>query len=355
MASHIPGIELCRNFYFDVVRNLIDRPHAAALLGEGSEVLGYDQARSTDHAWGPRMQIFVPESEVDHVSHVIERGLPSKFKDYPVAFFSWQTQTVRHHVEVTTVDKFLASQIRVNHLSELTPAKWLTIPQQHLLQFTSGAVFHDDIGELGKLRECLSWYPMDVWLWVMASQWHLIGNTQHLVGRTLEASDERGSSMVSFRLVRLMMELAFLQEKRYWPYMKWFGTAFSRLKTAKILGPVLDTILHAKDLKVRESEINRALHILANRHNALQITPSISAKVNDFNVGINQAVRPYLVFNAGDFAEACKSTIHDERLYSLPFIGSIDQLTHSDDLLINFTVWPQRLQELYEQSMREMK
>lgn len=47
------GIELAALFYAEVVRPiLMDIPHSAALLGEGSEVLGFDSVRSHDHAWG---------------------------------------------------------------------------------------------------------------------------------------------------------------------------------------------------------------------------------------------------------------------------------------------------------------
>ena len=58
------GIQLSEGFYLEAVRPLLEQyfpglPHAAALLGNGSEVLGYDDATSTDHHWGPRMQLFV--------------------------------------------------------------------------------------------------------------------------------------------------------------------------------------------------------------------------------------------------------------------------------------------------------
>jgi hypothetical protein len=34
-------------------------PHAAALLDSGSEVLGFDDAMSTDHHWGPRVLLLL--------------------------------------------------------------------------------------------------------------------------------------------------------------------------------------------------------------------------------------------------------------------------------------------------------
>lgn len=59
MSSFIPGLELSRTFYVQVVRPILtDIPHSAALIGAGSEVLAFDTERSTDHDWGPRVVLF---------------------------------------------------------------------------------------------------------------------------------------------------------------------------------------------------------------------------------------------------------------------------------------------------------
>ncbi len=68
-SSFLPGLKLNRIFYFDAVRPLIDQHfpglhHSAALVGYGSDVLGYDTPISTDHNWGPRLQLFL--SPQDH-------------------------------------------------------------------------------------------------------------------------------------------------------------------------------------------------------------------------------------------------------------------------------------------------
>ena len=64
MPEFMPGLELSRLFYLEAVRPILDRsfpglPHAAGRLDTGSEVLGFDTARSMDHWWGPRVQLFV--------------------------------------------------------------------------------------------------------------------------------------------------------------------------------------------------------------------------------------------------------------------------------------------------------
>src|ERR1035437_2725711 len=51
MSGFMPGLELCHNFYEEVVAPAVGVSHGAALLGPGSDVLGYDTERSTDHDW----------------------------------------------------------------------------------------------------------------------------------------------------------------------------------------------------------------------------------------------------------------------------------------------------------------
>jgi hypothetical protein len=163
----------------------------------------------------------------------------------------------------------------------------------------------------------------------------------------VEAQDYRGALLIAARLVRLVMELGFLQERRYWPYPKWFGTAFDRLQISRTIGPILDSALESDHHGKTESELNSALTILAERHNSLELTPVIPPAVSHFRVGINDAVRPYPVVNAADFCDACREAIVDKSLKELPTVGSIDQLTHSDDLLVNFTSIPRLFEGIY--------
>ena len=62
--TFIPGMELSRRFYWEAVRPVLDRlcpgvAHSAALIGSGSETLGFDDEMSRDHNWGPRLQLFL--------------------------------------------------------------------------------------------------------------------------------------------------------------------------------------------------------------------------------------------------------------------------------------------------------
>ena len=54
MKDFIPGLELASKFYEEAVKPILESvfsalPYSAALIGTGSEVLGFDNAMSADH------------------------------------------------------------------------------------------------------------------------------------------------------------------------------------------------------------------------------------------------------------------------------------------------------------------
>jgi hypothetical protein len=106
-----PGVALAGAFYADVVTPLVEVPHTACLLGEGSEVLSYDSVRSTDHEWGPRVQLLVTGNHAKEVRDRLARGLPSEYDGYPTAWYSLARNAVTHHIEVTTFDEWIVAQL----------------------------------------------------------------------------------------------------------------------------------------------------------------------------------------------------------------------------------------------------
>jgi hypothetical protein len=214
----------------------------------------------------------------------------------------------------------------------LRAADWLTFPEQKLLQVTGGEVFYDGLGTLTALRERLSYYPHDVWLYLMAAQWMRIAQIEPFVGRTAEAGDDLGSRLVTASLVRDLMRLSFLQARRYAPYAKWLGTGFARLPVAATLGPALQRALAASDWPTREDALVAAFTIVAERHNALDVTPPLDPRATQFYG------RPYRVLAAGRFAEALARAIEDDEVTGIMRaagrIGAIDQVTDNTDLLM---------------------
>ena len=340
-TDFVSGVDLARMFYIEAVRPLLERQtHSAARLGSGSDVLGFDTPRSTDHGWGPQLHLFVAASEVDTVRTIIDSGLPEEFRGWSVRF-GWDEVAVQHHVRVGTLGQWLKSHLGFDPQVDITVQNWLTTPQQLLLEVTAGAVFHDPDGELKHVRNKLEWYPNDVWLWLLACQWRRIAQEEAFVGRTAEVGDELGSRIVAARIVRDLMRLCFLIERRYAPYSKWLGSAFRNLPIAPRLAPYLDAALKATDYPPRETALCSAYEYVGRCHNQLKLTPPINPETRLFYK------RPFRVLGGDRFAEACSAAIQDKWLRKQPLVGSVDQFVDSTDVLSS-APWSQCFANIYD-------
>jgi hypothetical protein len=343
----IRGLDLSQLLYEEAVRPLLathfpDLCYSAALLGSGSEVLGFDTPQSMDHSWGPRLMLFL--SEADYPTHdkpidqMLRRELPAAIQgvptnlavvrgDPPVAADDDGTLP-NHRVQIFTVADFFHNLLKVDPRHDLTVVEWLTIPEQVLRSVTAGRVFHDGLGELEPIRARLRYYPHDIWLYLLANQWGRIGQEEAFIGRCGQVGDELGSRLVAARLIRDLMRLCFLIERQYAPYIKWLGTAFQQLACAEQLTPIFYQVLDAHTWQERERQMTAAYETIAEKHNQLSITKPLSTKVSPFYE------RPFVVIQAERFAEAIRAAITSEAVLALsPSLGGIDQFVDSTDVL----------------------
>lgn len=345
-TEFMPGLELSRLLYTDAVRPILAKaypglPHAAALVGAGSEVLGFDTPRSMDHDWGPRLLLFLtPDDAAAHsvdIHRVLAERLPKEIRGYPTNFHQVNDRVgymdhtdgpVNHRVLAVEAGSWLTAQLGVDPTAgEITARDWLSIPQQHLAEVTAGAVFHDDLGTLSAARERLAWYPDQVWRYLLACQWQRISLEEAFVGRCAEAGDPLGSALVAGRLVRDLMRLCLLLGRRYAPYGKWLGSAFKRLPVAERLTPSLQATLATSGYRERAEHLCEAYEIVAMAHNESGLTAPLDTTCRRYHG------RPYRVLFAERFATAAAAAVTDPQLRDLPRIGSVDQWADSTDFL----------------------
>ncbi len=349
--AFIPGLELARRFYWEAVRPVLDAEfpgmrHSAALIGSGSEVLGFDTPMSTDHHWGPRAMLFLTEAEAEQyreaIAETLRWNLPHRFLGYPTNFSApdpndkgvqilraTEDGPVNHRVETLTTSGFFLQYLAFDLAQEIEPCDWLTFGEQKLRTITAGGVFHDDLG-LEAIRARFAYYPRDVWLYMLASGWQRIGQEEHLMYRAGHAGDEIGSALIAGRLVRDLMRLCFLLERQYSPYPKWYGTAFKGLACGPELVPILQRTLQAETWQERGDTLVEALEYVARKHNALGITEPVPASATPF------WGRPFRVIWGGRFADATVAQISDpavRRIVDRGLIGGVDQFSDSTDLI----------------------
>jgi hypothetical protein len=340
----IPGLELARLFYLEVVKPLLDQQfpglrHTAALIGPGSEVLGFDSVRSTDHDWGPRLQVFLADedaaSTAGRVTQVLAARLPAAFRGYPTVFAASGAENApaSHWVTTTGLRQWLTRALGFDPTAEVQLLDWLATPTQVLAELTGGAVFHDGLaddpgGGLAAVRATLAWYARDVWLYILSCQWQRIAQEEAFPGRCAEAGDELGCAVVTARLVHDLMRLVLLMERRYPPYSKWLGSAFARTKTGNDMLPSLAAAVSATAWPDRERSLCAALEAAARRHNDLAVTEPVDPAVRP-----RYYERPFRVLDSGGFARALRDAIADEQVRALPPIGAIDQFVDNTDAL----------------------
>lgn len=122
---------------------------------------------------------------------------------------------------------------------------------------------------MSQRRIALRWYPDDLWRYVLAAGWLRIDQEEPFVGRTGSTGDDLGSRVIPGRIVRDQMRLTFLVERRWAPYSKWLGRAFSELSLAPRLTPLLEAALRADHWRERETNLCAASSILVDATNGL--------------------------------------------------------------------------------------
>jgi hypothetical protein len=337
----ISGLELSRRFYKEAVKPILtnhfpDLPYSACLIGAGSDVLGFDTPQSMDHDWGPRLMLFLHETdyEASHekINQVLSNELPCKIYGYPTSYGHHEDGTavmvevssgaINHGVKIFRVQHYFKDILSFNPTGNIRAADWVSVPENHLLMLTSGEVFYDGLGQLELIRANLKYYPQEVWLYLLAARWQRIAQKEAFVGRCAQVSDDLGSRLIAARLVHDLMCLCFLMEQQYRPYPKWFGSAFARLNCARKLAPLLTKVLGANSWDERQAYLTNAYEFVAEMHNALDITNPLPTRVTPFHK------RPFLVLHAERFVGSIRSVIRSEEVLALPErLGEIDLKT----------------------------
>jgi len=296
-----------------------------------------------DHEWGPRLQLFLSPGDYEafrrKIDLMLREKLPLEFRGFSVNFSKKDPDDgfikrmekkkeypVNHHITFYTIEHFFKSYLGVDPYN-VNLYDWLIFAEESLLEVTEGKVYYDGLNELKELRQRFSYFPEDIWRYKLACQWKRISQEEAFAGRCGQTGDELGSRIIAARLVRDIMKLCFLMERKYAPYSKWIGKAFQNLHSGKTLIPLLNSIMEANKWKKREKYLCEAYVYLASMHNKLEITPPV-----DFSIK-NYFERPYMVIFADRFSFSIMKSIKDEKLRNFKYaIGSADQFADCTDL-----------------------
>ncbi|WP_058300641.1 DUF4037 domain-containing protein [Gorillibacterium timonense] len=341
------GLDLSEQFYWEMVRPILERRfptllerHAAGLIGYGSDVLGHDDALSRDHEWGARCHLWLLESDYDEVAALLNEALheelPFTYKGFPVRFslddcnevlIPYNGSTNLHHVAITTVQRHRRIQLGLQS-SRPSMLDWLVIPEQKLLEWTRGRIFTDPVGDISQMRETLSYLPDEVWRFKLKNAW-----SSFSLLRVARLTDRRGESLsarlVINRMVEKAVQLIFLYHKKYRPgTYKWISRELSQISPlADQMGKQLEGALMEISIPRAVEQIEMVLDQLFVQHNELKLTEPLTL----------QPPPPYArgmqTYSYKSIEEALFASLPEE-LKQMELSGAVDQFVTNEDILI---------------------
>ena len=339
MTKFIKGLDLCEGFFNECAKPIIDKyfpdlHYSAGLIGYGSDVLGYDDEVSRDHMWGPRFYMFLSENDIDKKDEIFNRfaeNLPYEYMGYSVNFTEPDPNDcgVQHPqfikcgkvnplIFIQTFGEFLVDEIGTADLDNISHLDWLAFSEHRLLSLVSGKMFVDKLN-IREQAYKIKFYPDDVKLYLIASQWEIISSEQAFVKRCGEVGDEIGSQIICSKITERLMRLCFLYKDTYAPYSKWFGTAFNKLDIDENVMLKINAALKANDLTERENNLVEAQALVADLHNASVLTDKVDYSIESY------FGRDIKVIFADKFVDATVEKLKGTVFENIPLIGTMSQ------------------------------
>jgi hypothetical protein len=137
---------------------------------------------------------------------------------------------------------FLARTIGQTHVPE-SASEWLRVPEEDIHHVINGEVWHDPSGAFTALRRTFEgYYPDLVWRRRIA-HWcrYYSGMGCYALKRAVLRNNELYAVTAFGKAIRWGVQLAFLLDRRYFPYDKWLMAYFQRVpRLYEPLYPLVD-------------------------------------------------------------------------------------------------------------------
>lgn len=279
------GLELSEKYYHEACLPILRQEAPAALellasglVGEGSECFGWDDEISRDHSWGPRVCLFLRESDMPRFSAQVNRALelfPSEFMGFRVCPAS---PLEGKRAGLFSVDEFYTRLIGFPRAPSES-IEWLSIPEVKLAPAVNGRIFRDPVGELTARRnELLGFYPEDVRRWLLARHAAVAAQTGQVnLVRCFLHGERLAENAVKHKFAESAASIIFLLEKRYRPFYKWLYRALRELSP---LGErayrILLRLSEASDIRDEQSAVEELCALIVSELRQRQLSASTS-------------------------------------------------------------------------------
>lgn len=240
--------EVSHQFFLQVVEPILKREHptvlaetAFGIFGYGSEALGLDDEFSRDHHFGLRIDALMPETmfqeTAGEVMATVAERLPASFMGHSLR----EGHLAGAGLACDSLPAFLRRTIGLT----AAPAdwfEWLSIPEEDITHVINGEVWRDDAGEFTALRQAFDGYYPETIRRRRIAHWcrFFSGMGAYALQRALLRDNAYYAHIAFSRCLRWGVQLAFMLERRYFPYDKWIMQAFTELPR---MGPGMEPLV----------------------------------------------------------------------------------------------------------------
>ena len=223
------GLTLSRLYYEAVGEPMLDtlfpdlkKELAIGLVGEGSECLGFDDAFSQDHDFGPGFCIWLPERLNREFGAKLQDAYNALPKDFAGFYGRQATREAGQRVGVFSIEAFYSKYIYSSSYPS-DAISWFKIPMHYLRTATNGEVFDDYLGTFSEIRRVLQgYYPEDVIRKKLAANCGKMAQAgQYNFKRSLDRDDIGAAFLARGIFVQAALSALFLLNRRYMPFYKW--------------------------------------------------------------------------------------------------------------------------------------
>ena len=232
------GLEIARAYFEEFGMPMLQEKFpellpviAAGLFGSGSECFGFDDGISRDHDFEPGFMLLLPDEEVvdRKQEFALERAYAALPKEFAGLKRSLMAPVGGARRGVIRTSDFLMEKTGSSD-GILTTSQWLAIPSHALAEVVNGAVFHDDAGELTRIRANLAHYPADIRRKKLAGHLLLAAQAgQYNYMRCIRHGETGAAQLATIEFVENAMAAIFLLNDAYQPFYKWSFRAMRAL------------------------------------------------------------------------------------------------------------------------------
>lgn len=235
----IQGLWMAENYYqVNAQESLANYDCMVAMFGEGSECLMLDDQISQDHDFGPGFLIIYKEPSIRKSLEKIYASLPSTWMGYRRN----PSPHANQRVGVIHYKDYLRQTIGMDHLPE-TEEEWMQLKDESLVLLSNGKVFNG-VDYFETIRQ---YYPENIYRLKLALCLIEIAKAgQYQYPRLLQRGDTFTAKRYLNKVLDEAIQLVFLINKQYMPYLKWQGAI---LKTLPLGQEIISAIFEENGLK----------------------------------------------------------------------------------------------------------